>query len=94
MLTVINRVERARSIVIVKHKYMLMCNHKIRINIMRCLRNSTYVRREIGQLSLQNDGFCNTYDCVITVGAVFVYTVLYFCIKNRFYKKNNGVLYL
>ena len=49
MLTVINRVERARSIVIVKHKYMLMCNHKIRINIMRCLRNST-VRREIGLL--------------------------------------------
>ena len=35
VLTVINRVERARSIVIVKHKYMLMCNHKIRINLMR-----------------------------------------------------------
>ena len=49
MLIVINRVERARSVVIVKHKYMLMCNHKIRINIMRCLRNST-VRREIGLL--------------------------------------------
>ena len=48
VLTVINRVERALSIVIVKHKYMLMCNHKIRINITRCLRNST-VRREIGQ---------------------------------------------
>ena len=48
MLAVINRAERTRSIVIVKHKYMLMCNHKIRINKMRCLRNST-VRREIGQ---------------------------------------------
>ena len=48
VLTVVNRVERARSIVIVKHKYMLMCNHKIHINIMRCLRNST-VQREIGQ---------------------------------------------
>ena len=49
VLTVTNRVERAQSIVIIKHKYMLMCNHKIRIKIMRCLRNST-VRREIGQL--------------------------------------------
>ena len=48
VLTVINSVERARSIVIVKHKYMLMYKHKIRINIMRCLRNSN-VRREIGQ---------------------------------------------
>ena len=48
VLTVINRVERARSTIIVKHKYMLMCYHRIRINIMRCLRNST-VRREIGQ---------------------------------------------
>ena len=48
VLTVTERVERSRSIVIIKHKYMLMCNHKIRINIMRCLRNST-ARREIGQ---------------------------------------------
>ena len=30
-----------------------MCNHKIRINIVRRLRNST-VRREIGQLILSN----------------------------------------
>ena len=29
VLTVIKRVELARSTVIVKHKYMLMCNHKI-----------------------------------------------------------------
>ena len=43
VFTVINRVERARSIAIVTHKYMLMCNYKI-----RCLRNST-VRSEIGQ---------------------------------------------
>ena len=49
MLTVTKRVERARSIVIIKHKYMLMCNHKIHINIVSCLRNSN-VRREIGQL--------------------------------------------
>ena len=42
------RVERSRSIVIIKHKYMLMCNHKVCINIIHCLRNST-VRREIGQ---------------------------------------------
>ena len=53
VLTVTNRVEHARSIVIVKHNtcsiaHQRMCNHKIRINIMRCLRNST-VRREIGQ---------------------------------------------
>ena len=47
---VTKRVERSRSIVIIKHKYMLMCNHKIRINIMSCLRNST-VRCEIGQLT-------------------------------------------
>ena len=49
VLTVTKREERSQSIVIIKHKYMLMCNHKIRINLMRCLRNST-VRREIGQL--------------------------------------------
>ena len=49
VLTVTKRVERSRSIIIIKHKYMLMCNHKIRINIMSCLRNST-VRCEIGQL--------------------------------------------
>ena len=46
---VTKRVERSRSIDIIKHKYMLMCNHKIHINLMRCLRNST-VKREIGQL--------------------------------------------
>ena len=48
VLTATKRVERAQFIVVIKHKYMLMCNHKIRINIMCCLRNST-VRREIGQ---------------------------------------------
>ena len=48
VLTVAKRVERSRSIVIIKHKYMLMCSHKIHINLMRCLRNST-ARREIGQ---------------------------------------------
>ena len=61
VLTVAKRVERSRSIVIIKHKYMLMCNHKIRINLMRCLRNST-ARREIGQLyyfSMCNAVFCN-----------------------------------
>ena len=50
VLTVTKRVERSRSIVIIKHKYMLMCNHKIHINLMRCLRNST-ARCEIGQLA-------------------------------------------
>ena len=34
VLTVTKRVERSRSIVIIKHKYMLMCNHKIRINLI------------------------------------------------------------
>ena len=29
VLTVTKRDERSRSIVIIKHKYMLMCNHKI-----------------------------------------------------------------
>ena len=48
VLTVTKRVERSRSIVIIKHKYMLMCNHKIHINLMRGLRNST-ARREISQ---------------------------------------------
>ena len=50
VLTVAKRMERSRSIVIIKHKYMLMCNHKIRINIVRRLKNST-VRHEIGQYS-------------------------------------------
>ena len=51
VLTVAKRVERSRSIVIIKHKYMLICNHKIRVNLMRCLRNIT-ARREIGQLNV------------------------------------------
>ena len=40
LLIVSNRVEHAQSIVIINHKYMLMCNHKIIINIMLCLLNS------------------------------------------------------
>ena len=32
---------------------MLMCNHKIRINLMRCLRIST-ARCEIGQYTFSN----------------------------------------
>ena len=31
---IVIRVERAQSIVIIKHKYMLMCNHKSIIDIM------------------------------------------------------------
>ena len=58
VLTVTKRVERSRSIIIIKHKYMLMCNHKIPINLMRCLRNST-VRREIGQLLYFKCIICN-----------------------------------
>ena len=53
-------VERTRSIVIIKHKYMLMCNHKIRINVMRCLRNST-ARRETGQFSVLSVCYCSHY---------------------------------
>ena len=49
VLTGAKRVERSQSIVTIKHKYMLMCNHKIHINLMRSLRNST-ARCEIGQL--------------------------------------------
>ena len=37
----INRAEHVCAIVIIKHNYMLMCNHKIVINIMLCLLNST-----------------------------------------------------
>ena len=33
----INRAEHACATVIIKHNYMLMCNHKIVINIMLCL---------------------------------------------------------
>ena len=61
VLTLTKRVERSQSIVIIKHKYMLMCNHKNRINIMRRLGNST-VRREIGQLGLYS---CNLYGLII-----------------------------
>ena len=38
----INRAEHVCATVIIKHNYMLMCNHKIAINIMLCLCNSTY----------------------------------------------------
>ena len=37
----INRAEHVCAIVIIQHNYMLMCNHKIVINIMLCLLNST-----------------------------------------------------
>ena len=37
----INRAEHVCATVIIKHNCMLMCNHKIVINIMLCLLNST-----------------------------------------------------
>ena len=37
----INRAEHVCATVIIKHNYMLMCNHKIVINIMLCLLNNT-----------------------------------------------------
>ena len=37
----INRAEHLWAIVIFKHNYTLMCNHKIVINIMLCLLNRT-----------------------------------------------------
>ena len=37
----INRAEHVYVTVISKHNYMLMCNHKIVINLMLCLLNST-----------------------------------------------------
>ena len=37
----INRAEHVCATVIIKHNYMLMSNHKIVINIMLCLLNST-----------------------------------------------------
>ena len=37
----INRAELVCATVIIKHNYMPMCNHKIVINIMLCLLNST-----------------------------------------------------
>ena len=37
----INRAEHVCATVIIKHNYMLMCNHKIVIKIMLCLLNST-----------------------------------------------------
>ena len=41
---VINRAEHARATKIINHKYMLMYNHKIHINIMLCSLNSTVVQ--------------------------------------------------
>ena len=35
------RAEHVCATVIIKHNYMLICNHKIVINIMLCLLNST-----------------------------------------------------
>ena len=37
----INRAEHVCATVIIKHNYMSKCNHKIVINIMLCLLNST-----------------------------------------------------
>ena len=36
----INRAEHVCATVMIKHNYMLMCNHKIVTNIMLCLLNS------------------------------------------------------
>ena len=38
----INRAEPVCAAVIIKHNYVLMCNHKIVINIVLCLLNSKY----------------------------------------------------
>ena len=46
----INRAEHVCATVITKHNYMPMCNHKIVINIMLCLLNSTghdYISRDL-----------------------------------------------
>ena len=37
----INRAEHVCATVIIKHNCMVICNHKIVINIMLCLLNST-----------------------------------------------------
>ena len=37
----INRAEHVYATIIIKHNDMLMCNHKIVLNIMLCLLNST-----------------------------------------------------
>ena len=37
----INGAEHVCATVIIKHNYMLMCNHKMFINIMLCLLNGT-----------------------------------------------------
>ena len=54
----INRAKHAQSIIIIKHKCMLMCNHKTVLNTILCLWNSTVVgprfqtRRTIDQYSV------------------------------------------
>ena len=40
---VFNRAGHAQWIVIINHKYMPVCNHKIVINLMLCLSNSAVV---------------------------------------------------
>ena len=58
---VINKAEHALAIKIVKHKYMLRCKHKIRINIMLCSSHSTaaefrfQTQRTIGQHKWMHD---------------------------------------
>ena len=45
--TVINSAKHAQTTLIIKHKYMLMCNHKICINVMLCLWNCTVVEPQM-----------------------------------------------
>ena len=54
-----------------------MCNHKIRINIMRCLKYST-VRHEIGQYS--NHAIHGDYilEKMIALGLAFFIVYLFF----------------
>ena len=52
----INRAEHVCDTVIIKHNYMLMCNHKIVINIMLCLLNSTGQAADIRQLGPRYEG--------------------------------------
>ena len=45
----INRAEPVCAAVIIKHNYVLMCNHNIVTNIMLCLLNSKYTYILVGK---------------------------------------------
>ena len=68
----INKAEHVCATVIIKHNYMLMCDHKIVINIMLCFFNSPGHKssRALTKRSISQN-FQNVFFCIIHISLTF-----------------------